>query len=258
MGGTVGCARCVSSQERASLQRAPIPSDGLRVDGRASPRHENHRHADRRLRHLPGRRHRPISGLASPSRTAGFFTDPRLIAAYEKTSRRCRIDHVNPLNRVRYKDDATILAWEDMQHVGLISLPDGRQSGGAGPSFGFGGSHRPAHQLSPGFPYHLISTPPDFSRVSQSARATHRPTWSPLNIAHWDALLGTGEVTTAATFSRDAALVTGHAKAFIVNEFGWDRTDWKTPQDLQTVLDTLARDPNVSGDDLSGAAGAPG
>jgi hypothetical protein len=67
---------------------------------------------------------------------------------------------------------------------------------------------------------------------------------------HWDKLLGTGEVTTAASFTRDAAAITAHGKGFIVNEFGWDRTDWKTRDDLQTVLDTLAKDPNVSGDDF--------
>jgi hypothetical protein len=42
--------------------------------------------------------------------------------------------------------------------------------------------------------------------------------------------------------------VTTHGKVFIVNEFGWDRTNWSTTADLQHVLDTLARDPNVSGD----------
>jgi hypothetical protein len=37
---------------------------------------------------------------------------------------------------------------------------------------------------------------------------------------------------------------------FIVNEFGWDRTDWKTTADLQHVLDTVAQDSNISGDDF--------
>ena len=66
---------------------------------------------------------------------------------------------------------------------------------------------------------------------------------------HWDSLLGGGAPpTTAETFTHDAATVAAHGKAFIVNEFGWDRTNWKTPEDLQDVLDTLARDPNISGD----------
>jgi hypothetical protein len=67
---------------------------------------------------------------------------------------------------------------------------------------------------------------------------------------HWDALLGTSLHTTAATFTADAATITGHGKIYIVNEFGWDHTDWKSQADLQEVLDTLAKDPNVSGDDF--------
>ena len=66
---------------------------------------------------------------------------------------------------------------------------------------------------------------------------------------HWDSLLGGGaSPTTAETFTRDAATVTARGNAFIVNEFGWDRTNWKTPGDLQHVLDILAHDPNISGD----------
>ena len=67
---------------------------------------------------------------------------------------------------------------------------------------------------------------------------------------HWDALLGGGQSTTAATFSKYAAAVTSHGKVFIVNEFGWDRTDWKTADELQHVLDTITHDPNISGDDF--------
>ncbi|MGA2419768.1 MAG: hypothetical protein ABSG69_06755, partial [Candidatus Acidiferrum sp.] len=68
---------------------------------------------------------------------------------------------------------------------------------------------------------------------------------------HWDALLGAGSPpTTADTFTQDAANVTSHGKVFIVNEFGWDRTDWKTTDDFQRVLDALAHDTNISGDDF--------
>ena len=66
---------------------------------------------------------------------------------------------------------------------------------------------------------------------------------------HWDAALGGGLVkTTAASFTRDAATDAAHGKVYIVNELGWDRTNWKTADDLQQVLDILAGDANVSGD----------
>ena len=35
--------------------------------------------------------------------------------------------------------------------------------------------------------------------------------------------------------------MTSHGKAFMVNEFGWDRTNWKSSADLQWLLDTIAR-----------------
>ena len=50
-----------------------------------------------------------------------FFTDPGLIAAYEKHVDAV-LNHVNPLNGVRYKDDPTILAWENCNMCGLIPL----------------------------------------------------------------------------------------------------------------------------------------
>src|ERR1700683_4578463 len=50
-----------------------------------------------------------------------FFTDPALIAAYEKHIDAV-LNHVNALTGVRYKDDPTILAWEDCNMCGLIAL----------------------------------------------------------------------------------------------------------------------------------------
>ena len=41
-----------------------------------------------------------------------FFTDPALIAAYEHHVDAV-LNHVNPLNGIKYKDDPTILAWEN-------------------------------------------------------------------------------------------------------------------------------------------------
>ena len=67
---------------------------------------------------------------------------------------------------------------------------------------------------------------------------------------HWDALVSSGEKTTTQSFSRDAAVITGHGKAYVVNEFGWDVTDWPTPDDLQAVLHALETDPNICGDDF--------
>ena len=58
-----------------------------------------------------------------------------------------------------------------------------------------------------------------------------------------------GQKTTVQPSSQDAAEVTGHGKVYVVNEFGWDVTDWPTVDDLQTVLHAMETDPSISGDD---------
>ena len=66
---------------------------------------------------------------------------------------------------------------------------------------------------------------------------------------HWEAAFNMGgEKTTAMTFPKQAALVTGHGKVYVVTEFGWDVTDWATQADLEKVLTTIKNDPNISGD----------
>jgi hypothetical protein len=66
---------------------------------------------------------------------------------------------------------------------------------------------------------------------------------------HWEVLFNMGGAgTTAETFSKQAALVTGHGKVYVVTEYGWDVTDWATQADLEKVLTALKSDPNISGD----------
>ena len=43
-------------------------------------------------------------------------------------------------------------------------------------------------------------------------------------------------------------MITGHGKVYVVNEFGWDNTNWATPADLEKVLTTMKDDPKISGD----------
>jgi hypothetical protein len=43
-------------------------------------------------------------------------------------------------------------------------------------------------------------------------------------------------------------MITGKGKVYVVNEYGWDVTDWATQDDLQGALKAMAADPKVSGD----------
>jgi mannan endo-1,4-beta-mannosidase len=177
-----------------------------------------------------------------------FFTDPALMAAYEKHIDAV-LNHVNPLNGVRYKDDPAILAWENCNMCGLISLLMGGGPAALGQVSDW--VETIGQHIKQQDPRHLYLDTSGIFRAYPKVLDNKSPDLITFEYyPHWDTLFGNGEHTTAATFTRDAALVTGHNKAYIVNEFGWDRTDWTTQQDLQTVLDTLAKDPNVSGDDF--------
>src|SRR5271170_4115685 len=175
-----------------------------------------------------------------------FFTDPALIAAYEKHVDAV-LNHVNTITGVRYKDDPTILAWEDCNMCGLIALLTGGGPGALGQVSDWVetiGQHIKQQDSR-----HLYLDTSGIFRAYPKVLDNKSPDLMTFEYyPHWDALLGTGEHTTAASFTHDAAAVTGHGKAFIVNEFGWDRTDWNLRSDFQAVLDTLAKDSNVSGD----------
>ena len=175
-----------------------------------------------------------------------FFTDAALIAAFGKHIDAV-LNHVNALSGVAYKDDPTILAWENCNMCGLIAM----FTGGGGKSLGQVSDwvETIGKHIKQVDPHHLYLDTSGIFRMYP--KAMDNPSTDLVTLEyypHWDALFGMGVHTTAESFTRDAAAVTGHGKVFIVNEFGWDRTDWKTQQDLQQVLDTLARDRNVSGD----------
>lgn len=176
-----------------------------------------------------------------------FFTDPAVVAAFENHVAAV-LNHKNALTGIAYKDDPTILAWENcnMCGLGVVWTSSSRD-------------------LTPYLPWidtignfiksidarHLYLDTTGFFRYDKNALNAKTPdlvTWE--YYPHWDALLGTGEKTTAQSFSEDAALITGHGKVYIVNEFGWDVTDWATQNDLENVLHTLETDPNISGDDF--------
>jgi mannan endo-1,4-beta-mannosidase len=174
-----------------------------------------------------------------------FFTDPAVIAAFEAHADAV-LNHKNALTGVRYKDDPTILAWENCNVCGIAVVWTS-----------------PSKDLSPYLAWidtigkfiksvdsrHLYLDTSGFFRFDKSALDAKTPDLVTFEYyPHWDALISTGEKTTAHTFSQDAAAVTARGKVYIINEFGWDVTDWPTRDAFQTVLHTLEEDPNIAGD----------
>jgi endo-1,4-beta-mannosidase len=175
-----------------------------------------------------------------------FFTDPVVIAAYEKHVAAV-LNHKNALTGVAYKDDPTIMAWENcnMCGLGVVWTSSSRDITPYLPWIDTIGNFIKSIDAR-----HLYLDTTGFFRYDMHALDAKTPdlvTWE--YYPHWDALLSTGDKTTAQAFSKDAADVVAHGKAYIVNEFGWDVTDWPTDDDLQTVLHTLESDPNIVGDD---------
>lgn len=174
-----------------------------------------------------------------------FFTNPSIIASFEEHIR-ALLNHKNALTGVAYKDDSTILAWENCNVCGLSAL---------GPEFA----------SNPG-PYirwidtigtyiksidkkHLYEDNTGFflfDRRALDAKTTDIVTAE--YYPHWDGLFGFGQKTTAQSFSRHAAMVTAKGKVYVANEYGWDVTDWPARSAFKAALKALETDPKISGD----------
>ena len=176
---------------------------------------------------------------------SAFFSDPKLIAAFEKHVAAV-LNHRNALTGIAYKDEPTILAWENCNMCGLFAL--------------FG----PAKNVPAYFAWtdtigafiksidhrHLYLDTTGLFPFNKNALEVKTPDMITFEYyPHWQVLMPGTQKITPATFSRDAAAVTGRGKAYIVNEFGWDVTDWPTRDDLQAVLHQFETDTNISGDD---------
>lgn len=247
MGDTVGCERCIEPEEGKFNEAGFQASDYAVAEAR--------KHGMKLIITLVGDCAACEGGgigqyLAweKKKNPQDFFTDPGLIAAYEKHIDTV-LNHVNPLTGVRYKDDPTIMAWEDCNMCGLIA-----QFLGGGPGALEQVSEwveTVGEHIKKEDPRHLFLDNSGIFRAYPKVLDDKSPDLFTFEYyPHWDWLLGAKLQTTAETFRQDAASVTSHGKAYIVNEFGWDRTDWKTQQDLQEVLDTLAKDTSISGDDF--------
>jgi hypothetical protein len=174
----------------------------------------------------------------------GFFTDPVIIARFEKHIA-ALLNHKNTLTGVALKDDPTILAWENCNACGIM-IP----------------FTMPGQSMAPILPWidtigsfiksidkkHLYEDNSGLFIFDKGALDAKTPDIVTSEYyPHWDAVFNMGNKTTAQTFSQHAATITGKGKVYVVNEFGWDNTDWATPTDLEAALSAMEADPKVSG-----------
>jgi mannan endo-1,4-beta-mannosidase len=177
-----------------------------------------------------------------------FFTDPAIIAAFERHID-VVLNHRNTITGVRYRDDPAIMAWESCNMCGIVTTGAHGTDADVAKWTEEIGSH--IKRLDP---HHLYLDSTGTFRTYPAIMDNPSTDLVTLEeYPHWDPEFGIPMGfwrTTADTFSKDAAVVTSHGKVFIVSEFGWDVTDWKTSADLQTVLDRMLSDKNISGDDF--------
>jgi len=188
----------------------------------------------------------PYLDWANKQGDLDFFTDPRIVGAVKKHIDAV-LEHRNAITGVLYKDDPTIMAWENCNMCGLRGLY-------------FSGDKNAGLQIAKWVeeigayikqqdPRHLyLDTSGIFPSEPSVLAAPSVDMVTYEYYPHWQELLGKIHPMTMESIRNDAATITSHGKVFIVNEYGWDKTDWKTLDDLKTVLHLLETDHNISGD----------
>lgn len=175
-----------------------------------------------------------------------FFTDPQVIAAFEKHINAV-LNHVNPLTGIAYKNDPTIMAWENCNECGLMSILIGANKQ----------SLQQESKWVETIGKYVKSIDKNHLYLDDSGLFYYYPKVlddKSVDITtneyypHWVKVFDSKQVMTAETFRRDAATVTGHGKVYIVDEYGWDVTDWPTRAEFANVLNTMVQDKNISGD----------
>jgi mannan endo-1,4-beta-mannosidase len=196
-----------------------------------------------------------FGGLGEYSKDAGqagftaFFTDPKVIARFEEHIG-ALLNHKNSLTGIAYKDDPTILAWEDCNGCATVV------------ALTAGGNTTPFVKWVDVIGEYLKSIDNKHLYEDNSGLLTSDKSGAVLDAKtpdiltseyypHWEAVFGAlmgGDKTTAETLPKHAERVTSHGKVYVVNEFGWDNTNWATPADLEKVLTSMKKEPKVSGD----------
>ncbi len=177
-----------------------------------------------------------------------FFTVPSLITAFEKHIAAV-LNHKNPSTGLRYKDDPTIMAWENCNMCGIHPLLADKVGTAGGRIADW--VETIGNFIKNVDPHHLyLDTSGIFSKYPAviGAKSTDIVTYE--YYPHWNAVLGPIHMVNAGIFSSDAALITGKGKAYILNEYGWDKTDWQSDEDFGSVLDQLESNAEISGDNF--------
>jgi mannan endo-1,4-beta-mannosidase len=174
---------------------------------------------------------------------ATFFTDPQIIARFEEHIS-ALLNHKNSLTGIAYKDDPTIMAWQNCNGLGTVVAISG---GGVTTAEIANWVDVIGYYIKAIDKHHLYEDNSGLLGFGTGLNTQTPDIITSEYYPHWSKVFG-GPAPTAATFQKDAALVTSYGKVYVVTEFGWDNTDWTTRADLEQILNTFKNDPNISGD----------
>jgi len=168
-----------------------------------------------------------------------FFTDAQQIAAFTTRVRQL-LDHRNTVDGIPYRDDPTILAWEDCDGCGGAASDQAVSAW----SDALGRAVKDADQR------HLYETGAFPGRIGPGA-ANRVP--AALYAVHSADIVGDRPTLTGNTDSArdqlgaltDEVSQSGHA--YVLDALGWGAALWKTQADLDTWLSTVARTRLVAG-----------
>ena len=176
-----------------------------------------------------------------------FFTDPKVIAIFEKHIA-ALLNHKSTLTGIALKDDPSILAWENCNMCGIMSAMAG-----------------PGADIAPVVKWvdtvgtyiksidkkHLYQDNSGlflFDKSGASLDVTSPDIITAEYYPHWEAAFNLGYKSSPQVFQQHADLITAKGKVYTVCEFGWDNTNWRTQDDLEVVLKTFESDAKISGD----------
>ncbi len=179
-----------------------------------------------------------------------FIANPTIIKDFERYID-VVLNHVNTYTGVAYKDDPTILGWENCNGCGTFITRGGSQSDMKSLASWVQEIGQHIKQVDEQHLYEDGSSL--FTNDPEVARAASVDIISEEIYPFWDRVMGISQgtsphTTTPSDVANLAAKVVADGKVFIVREFGWDVNNWKTPEELQKLLDEFLKDSNISGE----------
>ncbi len=170
---------------------------------------------------------------------AAFFTDAGLRAAYTKRVLTI-VGHANATTGTPYRDDPTILAWEDC---------DACATGGNDRAVS-AWSEELGQAIKGEDTRHIYETGAFAGRIGRAARAPVDPSLyaTPHVDIVGDRLAVTGDAAASRTLVAETVALVGKAgRAYVLDSFGWSPSLWKTEADFDGWLDDLARTRDMAG-----------